>query len=295
MKVVHQIIEYLDGEGLLSDEVYNRLLAVGWLWPEYLNGRVATRAELRALAERWLAASGQSQQKGLQPGNVEVVDLGGGVTLELVWIPKGTFLMGSPDDEKDRWDDEGPQHEVTFHQGFWLGKTPVTQAQWEAVMRNNPSYFKGDGRLPVEWVSWNDCQEFINKLNSKVDGLFRLPSEAEWEYACRAGTQTRFYWGNDPDYTVIEDYAWYNGNSCRRTHPVGVNLPNAWGLHDMAGNVWEWCEDIWFDSYSDAPDDGGAWMCLPRDSHRVLRGGSWFYYDTFARCARSRLRCLRSQ
>ena len=152
-------------------------------------------------------------------------------------------------------------------------------------MGNNPSNFKGDGRLPVECVSWEDCQEFITKLNSRIEGAFRLPSEAEWEYACRGGTQTRFYWGDDPGNTVIGDYAWYNGNSGRRTNLVGEKLPNAWGLHDMSGNVWEWCEDDWHVTYAGAPDDGGAWVDIPRGSNRVDRGGSWDSSPRYCRSA----------
>jgi formylglycine-generating enzyme required for sulfatase activity len=236
-------------------------------------GRVTSRAP--ETVERWLAASAPRPKKDPRSGTVEVVDLDKGVTLELVWIPKGAFLMGSPEEEQDRYGDEGPQHEVTLRRGFWLGKYPVTQAQWEAVMGNNPSRFKGDGRLPVECVSWEDCQEFITKLNGKVEGAFRLPSEAEWEYACRAGTQTRFYWGDDPNETMIKDYAWYDGNSGGRTDRVGEILPNAWGLHDMSGNVWEWCEDDWHGNYEGAPDDGRARVDIPRGSRRVNRGGGW--------------------
>ncbi len=246
-------------------------------------GRVTSRAE--EIVECWLAASAPRPKKDPRSGTVEVVDLDKGVTLELVWIPKGAFLMGSPEDEQGRWDSEGPQHEVTLRRGFWLGKYPVTQAQWKAVMGNNPSNFTGDGRLPVEQVSWEYCQEFITKLNARLEGAFRLPSEAEWEYACRAGTQTRFYWGDDPDETIIKDYAWYYGNSGHRTHPVGEKLPNAWGLYDMSGNVWEWCEDDWHNPYEGAPDDGSAWVDIPRGSDRVGRGGGWDYDPRICRSA----------
>lgn len=245
-------------------------------------GRVTSHAP--KTVERWLAASGRGKPKGPQPGDVDTVDLGGGVMLELVWIPKGTFIMGSPEEEQGRYGSEGPQHDVTFRRGFWLGKYEVTQAQWEAVMGNNPSYFAGDGRLPVEYVSWNDCQEFLNKLNARVGGAFRLPSEAEWEYACRAGTSTPFYFGE----TLSTDQANYDGNYIygagkqgvyrRRTTPVGSFPANAWGLHDMHGNVWEWCKDDWHGStYEGAPDEGSAWVDSPRGSLRVHRGGSWNY------------------
>ena len=199
--------------------------------------------------------------------------------IEMVWIPPGEFMMGSPEDEQERLDNEGPRHRVTFAQGFWLGKYEVTQAQWQAVMGGNPSYFKGDGKLPVECVSWDDCQEFIRKLNAKGEGAFRLPSEAEWEYACRAGTTTPFAFGE----TISTDQANYNGNYTYgngrkgvfryKTTPVGSFQPNAWRLYDMHGNVWEWCQDWSHDSYSGAPADGIAWE-TPLGQYRVLRGGS---------------------
>ena len=213
----------------------------------------------------------------------KTIMLPGDVPLELVWIPPGTFLMGRYPGEQDSFDWQDPQHEVTIAYGFWMGKYPITQAQWEAVMGNNPSLFQGANR-PVEWVSWNDIREeggFLDRVNAAHPGhgVFRLPSEAEWEYAYRAGTTTRFYWGDDPDYTEIDDYAWYTSNSDTgsggQTHDVGQKLPNAWGLHDMAGNVWEWCEDDWHSSYEGAPADGSAWVDSPRGSRRGNRGGSW--------------------
>ena len=188
------------------------------------------------------------------------VDLGEGVKMQIVLIPAGEFLMGSPSTEKERGSDEGPQHKVRITKPFYIGKYEVTQEQWEAVMGNNPSRFKG-AKNPVENVSWNDCQKFINKLNSIVpDGGFRLPTEAEWEYAARAGTATRFYWGDDTNYRKIDRYAWYNKNSGGRTHPVGTKKSNSFGLYDISGNVWEWCSD------PKGPDS---------DNSRILRGGSW--------------------
>lgn len=166
-----------------------------------------------------------------EPGDVQTVDLGGGVTLELVWIPPGTFMMGSPSSEAERDDDE-TQHQVTLTQGFWMGKYEVTQEQWERVMGNNPSNFKGDARLPVEQVSWEDCQEFIDRLNSRVSGGgFRLPTEAQWEYACRAGSKTAYYFGGSE--SGLADYACYTTNSGSKTHSVGQKRPNGWGLLDM--------------------------------------------------------------
>ena len=208
--------------------------------------------------------------------------------IEMVWCPPGEFLMGSPRSEKQRERGEGPQHCVTFAQGFWLGKYAVTQAEWKAAMGNNPSHFTGDARLPVESLLWIDCLEFIERLNLRSEGLFRLPSEAEWEYACRAGTITPFYYGDtlspeQANYNGILGYG--NGNIDiyrEKTTPVGSFPPNAWGLYDMHGNVWEWCQDWYHDSYEDAPTDGSAWDSEQPSSfgdlrllYRVLRGGSW--------------------
>ncbi len=211
-------------------------------------------------------------------GDLQIIMLPRDVPLEMLWIPPGHFMMGRYPGEQDSLDSEMPQHEVTIAEGFWIGKYEITQAQWKAVMGNNPSDFKGDNR-PVEQVSWNDiCSSdgYLEKLNEVNAGhKFRLPSEAEWEYAYRAGTTTRFYWGDDPDYTEINDYAWNADNSDEKIHDVGLKLPNAWGLHDMAGNAWEWCEDYWHINYDGAPNDGSAWVDNPWDMLRLLRGGSW--------------------
>jgi formylglycine-generating enzyme required for sulfatase activity len=218
------------------------------------------------------------------PGDTETIMLPGNVPLEMVWCPAGTFMMGRYQGEQDSYSNEDPQHQVGFSSGFWIGKYEVTQAQWEAVTGSNPSYFPGDNR-PVEQVSWNDAQSFITALNIVTDRTFRLPSEAEWEYACRAGTTTRFYWGEDPTYTFIGNDAWHLGNSGDQTHDVGGKLANAWGLEDMSGNVWEWCEDDWHDNYTGAPTDGRAWVDSSRGPDRANRGGGFSSIQSGCRSA----------
>ena len=263
-----------------------------------------------------------------------------GVTFALRWIPPGSFWMGSPEDEPGRFPNEGPRHRVTIKQGFWMGETPVTQEQWRAVaeeagpaggLKPSPSHFKpradlpppepysAQGGLPVELVSWDDCMKFTRFLSSltgttKVDGLsFRLPTEAEWEHACRAGTDTALYTGAiDLDGTsakALDDIAWYVHNSGpdvdvenpqdpkvwmgkefpidrAGTHRVGMKRPNAWGLHDMLGNVWEWCADGKRDYHDEAETDPPV-PAGEGDASRVVRGGSW---DSLARWCRSAYR-----
>jgi len=208
---------------------------------------------------------------GERPGEQFTLTIARGVALPFRWCPPGSFLMGSPENEKGRTSDEGPQTKVTLTKGFWIGETPVTQEQYEAVTGQNPSNFKGDGALPVEAVSWDEALAFCKNLSSKLGKKFALPTEAQWEYACRAGTTTRFSFGNnDGD---LDQYAWYSENSGSGTHPVGEKEANPWGLKDVHGNVWEWCAD-WYDSYPSGPrsDPTGA----TSGWGRVLRGGSWF-------------------
>ncbi|WP_293207659.1 MULTISPECIES: SUMF1/EgtB/PvdO family nonheme iron enzyme [unclassified Microcoleus] len=193
-------------------------------------------------------------------------DLGNGIVLEMVYIPGGTFMMGSPNDEAGREDDESPQHQVTVP-AFYAGKYPITQAQWEAVMGNNPSYLKGE-KLPVECVSWYDAVEFCEKLSETTGKTYRLLSEAEWEYACRAGTTTPFHFGE----TITPELVNYITESNEPTD-VGSFPPNAFGLYDMHGNVEEWCSDKWLDNYDGAPTDGSSWES--GNNCRMLRGGSW--------------------
>ncbi len=196
--------------------------------------------------------------------------LRGVVPLEMVRIPAGTFTMGSVMDTGYSQPNEMPLHNVTIPNDFYLGKFEVTQEQWVAVMGSNPSYFVGNQR-PVEQVSWGDCQAFIAALNTLGLGTFRLPTEAEWEYACRAGSATR--WGFGDEQALLGDYAWCSGNSST-SQPVGQKLPNAFGLYDMHGNVWEWVQDYWYGDYNGAPTDGSAWEDATQPN-RVFRGGSW--------------------
>lgn len=252
------------------------------------------RARELELAERWEEAAAAAEQSlriaatdlpsarellnrirprlGPQPGQEITLDLGGGVKLEMVRIGPGNFMMGSPSGEANRRNDEGPQHRVEISRGFWMGKYPVTQDQYQRVMGSNPSQFKG-GNLPVECVSRNDAKSFCEKLNQNRPSdtpenyVFRLPTEAEWEYACRAGTTTAYYFGDDSD--RLGEYAWFFNNSGRRTQPVGSKKPNDWGLFDMHGNVWEWCEDSKRSYTSSAQTDP-----VGVGSSRVLRGGS---------------------
>jgi formylglycine-generating enzyme required for sulfatase activity len=218
-----------------------------------------------------------------EPGQTEIILLPGGVPLEMVWSPGGSFMMGSYPDEQDRYESEEPRHQVTV-KGFWMGKYEVTQAQWSTIKPYNSSLFSGPNR-PVEMLARYEANSFIKSLNDYTRMRFRLPSEAEWEYACRAGTTTRFYWGDDPDYTQLGDYAWYTGNSGGETHEVGGKLPNAWGLYDMIGNVAELCEDDYHGDYVGAPTDGSAWVYKPRGMIRILRGGSWLSSGNVCRSA----------
>lgn len=200
-----------------------------------------------------------------------------GVSIEMIKVEAGTFMMGATPEMEIPDDDEKPVHQVTLTNDYYIGKYEVTQALWQTVMESNPSSFKGNN-LPVEQVSWNDCQEFIGKLNSITGRKFRLPTEAEWEYAARGGKKSRGYQYSGS--SNISDVAWYNGNSGSKTHLVGTKQANELGLYDMCGNVLEWCQN-WYGSYvsSSQTNPTGA----VSGSYRVIRGGSWYSSARFCR------------
>lgn len=185
---------------------------------------------------------------------------------------------------------EDPAHTVTFAKGFWISKFEITQKQWKDVMGFNPSYHQGSSypnaeTRPVDNVSWRDVQDFIEELNAQNLTLrFRLPSEAQWEYACRAGTVTRFHWGEDSATNKIDKFAWYQMNSGGETHEAGLKRGNAWRAFDMGGNVWEWVQDTYQPDYTGAPTDGSAWVVAGADQ-RCVRGGSWYNNSMACRSA----------
>jgi formylglycine-generating enzyme required for sulfatase activity len=207
------------------------------------------------------------------------VDLGGGVQMELLLIPPGTFLMGSDENEEGGYSDEGPRHEVEISQPFYLGKYLVTQEQYRQVTGANPSTFQGM-RNPVDSVTWDEARLFCETISKRIGKAMLLPSEAEWEYACRAGTQTAYYYGNDARQLV--EYAWFSDNSSKTTHPVGSRKANPWGLFDMHGHVRQWCLDG-ERKYDKAPkkDPLGPLTGVPH----ILRGGSWYSEPLFCRAA----------
>jgi formylglycine-generating enzyme required for sulfatase activity len=214
------------------------------------------------------------------PMKTATIDLGDGVKMEFVLIRPGAFVMGTNEDN-DPDSDASPRRQVTLTQPFYLGKYEVTQEQWEKVMGSNPSHFRGAKR-PVESVSWNAGQEFLAKLQERTGRKFALPTEAQWEFACRAGTRTLWSFG-DSD-AAMGDYAWNRDNSGQTTHAVGEKQPNAWGLYDMHGNVAEWCAD-WYAkhtySHGDTTDPSGP----SAGDSRVLRGGAWGDDSGYLRCA----------
>jgi formylglycine-generating enzyme required for sulfatase activity len=295
-------------KNLLADEREDAQirLAASWLleqWGEEMPMRMAEvdgegKIRLRVIEEKL-------------PTTV-VEDLGNGISLELVEIPGGEFWMVSPEGEEEADPDERRRHKVKVSP-FLMGKYPITQAQWKAIaertdlkvqldLQLQPSYFQGDDR-PVESVSWHDAVEFCKRLSASTGRYYRLPSEAEWEYACRAisgsplfeggvrGGATPFYFGE----TLTGKLANYNasytyadepkGEHREQTTPVGSFSPNAFGLYDMHGNVWEWCADHWHESYKGAPNDGSAWLSENENNYRMLRGGSWNGNPNYCRSA----------
>jgi formylglycine-generating enzyme required for sulfatase activity len=252
---------------------------------------------------RAVASEAEFRNRRQEPETISVCRPSGtlytnGVGVKFTLIPAGSFHMGSPEEEPGRTADEGPRHHVTFTKPFYLGVTEVTQGQWRAVMDYNPSFFRGHD-LPVENVSWDECQDFIRRLNEREKtNRYRLPSEAEWEYACRAGSDRRFSFGDDVGAAVNREklryyfgdegeelgaYAWYGNVSGNETHPVALKKPNALGLYDMHGNVAEWCKD-WYGPYpaEDQTDPEGS----AQGTSRVLRGGGYGFGTWSVRSAR---------
>ena len=217
--------------------------------------------------------AGELQQKTaayLEKPVLKTIDLGDDTQIELVLIPAGEFDMGSPPLEYSRANDEGPVRRVTISTPFYMGRHEITHAQWTAVMGYSLDSFK-ELEFPVDSIDWSNAMDFCRKLSEKLSETFRLPTEAQWEHACRAGSSTPYSFpGNS---SSLDQYAWFNSNSKHKTHPAGQKKPNAFGLYDMHGNVWEWCSD-WYDDY---PVDSTVDPTGPREgSSRILRGGSWF-------------------
>ena len=291
---------YVDGKKLgQSPRVFNGLL-VGNHQVEVRKDGYATDRKIIAISEgqtasitgtlaSYAVASSSSNASGYSSGsssmasgsNTIFIPVKDGISIEMVKIEAGTFMMGATSEMKDPYSDKKPVHQVTLTNDYYMGKYEVTQALWQAVMGSNPSNFKGDN-LPVETVNWNDCQEFISKLNSLTGRKFRLPTEAEWEYAARGGKKSRGYQYSGS--RKISDVAWYEGNSRSKTHPVGRKQANELGIYDMSGNVWEWCSD-WYGSYSSSSQTNP--MGSDSGAKRVRRGGSWCH---IARICRSSYR-----
>ncbi len=243
--------------------------------------------------------AGEITNRDQQFATYQRVDLGEGIGLDLVLVPGGSFIMGSPAHEpilgnvsgypRDLFNNERPQHLVTLAD-VWMGKYPVTQAQYQRLMGENPSQFKGDNR-PVEQVNWDEAMEFCDRLSDHTGQTHTLPSEVQWEYACRAGTSTPFHHGETTTPNLANygaDLAYGDGPTGiyrKTTTPVGSFPPNAFGLYDMHGNVWEWCLDLYHENYEGAPTDGSAWVTGGDPDYRIIRGGSWYCYPHFCRSA----------
>ena len=271
----------LGGTGLVTTIAFSQVFKVQPKPPELLIFKFTTVTTLEKTGTK-LKSNPNNEAKYFKE------DLGNGMLLEMVEISGGSFKMGSTPDETGRQKSEGPERIVNVP-AFFMGKFEVTQEQYQQIIGKNPSGFQGKNR-PVERVSWNDAIEFCKKLSQKTGRTYRLPSEAEWEYACRAGTTMPFYFGE----TITTDLVNYNGDGNYGAAPKGKNRgettnvgsfpPNAFGLYDMHGNVWEWCQDDWHDNYENAPNDGGAWTSQSGEI-KLLRGGSWVNYPGYCRSA----------
>lgn len=279
------------------------LITCAGAFARYASAKAAPQKQTRQLpTKKATPKKGAPTVKAASRNNKSAV-VKNSIGMEFVYVPAGSFMMGSTAREIDIElidEDEGPQHRVTIREGFYMGQYEVSIAEWSAVMGDIPEgmkdldgKFKESKRQPVVSVSWNDAQDFIKKLNARGDGYtYRLPTEAEWEYACRAGTTTPFAFGS----SLSSDQANFDGDYPdggaskgvyrQKTTPVGSFPPNAWGLYDMHGNVWEWCEDVWHDSYNGAPIDGSAWLRGGMQEGRVMRGGSWDDFSSGVRSAR---------
>lgn len=207
------------------------------------------------------------------PADGLTLEIGGGVKMLLAKIPAGTFMMGSPENEKARSTDEGPQHEVTISKPFYMGITPVTQGQYQQVMGDNPSVAAKGPEYPVDNVRWEMAVAFCKKMSAQTGKTVRLPTEAEFEYATRAGTTTRYYYGDDPDYKMMGDHAWWSRNCKDDLQPVGLKKPNPWGLYDVYGIVWQWCSDWYDDTYPNEKQTDPTGPATGQ--YRVMRGGCW--------------------
>ena len=286
--------------------VVTGVVAIAWVATAAgVSGQTAHPASQPASPRASQPSSSPASKPSSQPRQELTLNLGNKVSMKLVLIPAGKFVMGSPAGEKgrgmgdspyagtrraqggipaagakDRPSDEGPQREVTLSRPFFMGIYEVTQEQYEQIVGKNPSNFK-DPQNPVEYVSAEDAMDFCDKVSKKTGRKVHLPTEAQWEYASRAGSQTRFSFGDDEK--DLGDYAWHKDNSDGKTHHVGQKKPNAWGLYDMHGNVFEWCRDWYGDSYADAPTIDPTGPAVGKG--HLLRGGCWYYFASYSRSA----------
>ena len=244
---------------------------------DVIQDNVSTSSTSSSQSETTTATGFSSTPSLSSSSNTISIPVKNGITIDMVKVEAGTFMMGATSEMQNPYDGEKPVHQVTLTNDYYMGKYEVTQALWQAVTGKNPSKFKGDN-LPVEQVSWKDCQKFISKLNSMTGRKFRLPTEAEWEYAARGGKKSRVYQYSGS--SNISDVAWYDGNSGSKTHPVGKKQANELGIYDMSGNVWEWCQD-WYGSYVSSSQTNP--LGANSGSYHVYRGGGWSYDAKFCR------------